>query len=88
VIELARAADAKIHFIHCTCPEEEIKKRFEARAVDPEKVSDGRWEIFLKQKKTFNPKEGLNDAQYYEIPTTKTVDSLVEGLNILLQIDK
>ena len=88
VIDLAGTADAKIHFIHCTCPDEVIKKRFKARAVDPEKVSDGRWEIFLEQKKNFNPKEGLNDAPYYEIPTIKSLDSLMEGLHKLLQTDK
>ena len=40
-------------FIHCICPDETVRERLARRAADPQAVSDGRWEIFLQQKKNF-----------------------------------
>jgi hypothetical protein len=44
---------SRMLFIHCICPDETVKERLARRAADPQAVSDGRWEIFLQQKKNF-----------------------------------
>ncbi|MEA1866741.1 MAG: hypothetical protein U9N19_01350 [Thermodesulfobacteriota bacterium] len=41
LIELAREAKADIHFILCTCPEQEIKKRLTQRARIETQVQTG-----------------------------------------------
>ncbi|MGC9338067.1 MAG: AAA family ATPase [Candidatus Cloacimonadia bacterium] len=51
---LAKKYSAKMIIIHCTCDEEAIKKRFSERAVG-KSVSDGRWEIYVQQKKDYVP---------------------------------
>jgi predicted kinase len=43
----------RLLFFHCVCPEEIVKKRLALRAADPGAVSDGRWEVFKQQKKSF-----------------------------------
>lgn len=49
-------------FIFCTCSEDEVRRRLELRIRDPAAVSDGRWEIYLHQKHTFElPDIGLED---------------------------
>ncbi len=53
LIELAEAAGARIHFIFCSCSEDVIRERLAARQTEDGSVSDGRWEIYLKQKEHF-----------------------------------
>jgi len=40
--------------IHCTCPEDKVKLYLENR-VKKKSISDGRWDIYLKQKDSFEP---------------------------------
>jgi hypothetical protein len=40
--------------VECICPDDVVKKRLEDR-VKKKSVSDGRWEIYLAQKTTFEP---------------------------------
>ena len=57
--DMARAAGAKLHFIHCACDEDTIRKRLAGRQEQGKSVSDGRWEIYLEQKKRFTDPSGL-----------------------------
>ena len=54
--DMARAVAAKHHatlvFLECTCPDEVVKQRLIER-LKKKTVSDGRWEIYREQKKTF-----------------------------------
>jgi branched-chain amino acid transport system ATP-binding protein len=56
--EMARGVATKHHaipiFISCTCPDEVVRRRLEER-LKKKSVSDGRWEIYHEQKKTFEP---------------------------------
>lgn len=45
---------AKLITVQCICPDEVVKKRLEDR-LRKKSVSDGRWEIYLSQKTTFEP---------------------------------
>jgi aminoglycoside phosphotransferase family enzyme/predicted kinase len=54
--DLARALAQKHHaaavFISCVCPDDVVKRRLEER-LKKKSVSDGRWEIYRHQQKTF-----------------------------------
>ncbi len=54
--DMARSVAQKHHataiFISCTCPDEVVKRRLEER-LKKKTVSDGRWEIYRQQQKTF-----------------------------------
>jgi aminoglycoside phosphotransferase family enzyme/predicted kinase len=40
--------------VQCVCPDDVVKKRLEDR-LKKKSISDGRWEIYLQQKTTFEP---------------------------------
>jgi uncharacterized protein len=51
---IAQKHHASMILVQCVCPDIVVKKRLEER-VKKKSVSDGRWEIYLKQKTTFEP---------------------------------
>lgn len=69
VRELARRHAFPVYFILCTCPEPLLKERLAGRARDPAAVSDGRWEIYLRQKEKFEPPTELNPGELVELET-------------------
>jgi aminoglycoside phosphotransferase family enzyme/predicted kinase len=81
LIELAREAAADIKFILCTCPEEEINRRLIDRAQIGDQVSDGRWEIYLRQKERFASTGGLGSDQLYVLRTDRPLDVLLNELD-------
>jgi len=85
---LAVGAGADIVFIHCTCPEELVRQRFEKRFSEDGRVSDGRMEIYLEQKRAFTPPEISPEAgshgRVVTLDTTGTVDEVLERLEGLL----
>jgi len=62
-IKIAEKNDTNCIFLFCNCPEEEVKKYLEKR-IRKKTISDGRWEIYIKQKQSFEP---LNNENYIEI---------------------
>ncbi len=80
LIEMARAAEADIHFIHCICDEETIKARLTQRQGQGGSVSDGRWEIYLKQKEHFDDLSHLSGEELIEIDTGRSVGQAAELL--------
>ncbi len=71
----------QVIFVHCTCPEEIVKERLAFRANDPHAVSDGRWDIYLKQKKDFAMPAELEEAG--RLVTLETNRALPELLQLL-----
>ncbi|VVB59090.1 Signal recognition particle 54 kDa protein [uncultured archaeon] len=47
--------------IQCVCPDDVVKKRLEDR-LRKKSISDGRWEIYLQQKTTFDPFSSEEDC--------------------------
>jgi len=78
VIECGNKNGARVQFILCQCAEEVVKRRLEQRARDPLAVSDGRWEIYLKQKKKFEPPEELEKKQLLILNTERELNELLE----------
>jgi predicted kinase len=81
LLELAKEAKASIHFILCTCPEQEIKERLTHRARIETQVSNGRWEIYLKQKEVFAPTDDLDQDHLMILPTNRPISELLDELN-------
>ena len=60
-VALATSLGVDYYVIECTCPEEIVKERLSKRMHEGTDASDGRWEIYVRQKLDF---EEIN-----EIPT-------------------
>ncbi len=84
VRKLAERLAVPLYFVLCICPEEEMKHRMELRARDPHAVSDGRWEIYLKQKERYRPPAELPAGTLLTIETLGTVEALVRRLDEML----
>lgn len=87
VKELATRLGCPAYFVQCLCPEELMKERMATRAKDPTAVSDGRWEIYLKQRERFRQPDELGPQELLTINTDKPVAELLEDLAKSLRIE-
>ena len=77
---MAAAMGVRCVFIFCTCPEDEVRRRLALRARDPEAVSDGRWEIYLHQRQSFElPDTGL-EGDCIQLNTNQSIEILLQWL--------
>lgn len=77
VLACGRQQGAIVRFILCYCSDSEVKRRLEMRARDPLAVSDGRWDIYLKQKESFEPPDELKGDQLLLLDTEADPDVLL-----------
>ena len=82
---LAQRLGLRLYCILCVCPEEEMKRRMAKRALDPLAVSDGRWEIYLKQKERFEPPAELSPEQLITLSTDLPVETVLQQLSAQLE---
>jgi len=82
---LAQRMGVRLYCILCVCPEEEMKRRMAKRALDPQAVSDGRWEIYLKQKERFEAPTELGPNQLITLSTDLPVDAVLAKLSAHLE---
>lgn len=73
--------EVDIYFIYCHCEDDTVKERLEKRASDPDAVSDGRWEIFLMQKKTFTPPGSIEHAKLLFLDTDRPLEKLLADID-------
>ena len=78
---LAKNLDSRVCFILCQCSEDEMKRRMSLREQDSAAVSDGRWEIYLKQKQRFEPPVELAASELLTIDTRAPLADLLEELD-------
>lgn len=84
--ELAGHLNVPVFFILCECAEEVMKQRMEMRSLDPDAVSDGRWEIYLQQKKRFELPDELDPSRFFRINTDMPVNDALDKLENWLKI--
>jgi len=84
VWDLATSMACRVCFILCTCPEKEMKRRMATRGKDPAAVSDGRWEVYLEQKKRFEPPDEIHAGELIVIDTRAPVPQLLKRLQDLV----
>jgi uncharacterized protein len=77
VRRLAERLGAKPLFILCACSEAETKRRLALRANDPNAVSDGRWEIFVRQRETFAQPDELPPEMLLRLNTEAEPEALL-----------
>ncbi len=87
VRELAGSCGANLVFIHCTCPEEVALERMKRRLKASGEVSDGRQEIYQKQKTIFVPPDGSEAHKVIELDTTKSIEEILSDLERRVQPD-
>jgi aminoglycoside phosphotransferase family enzyme/predicted kinase len=88
VQDFADQMNVPFFMIEVICPEEEVKKRLFDRILQLEEPSDGRWEIYLSQKKIQDPVAGISSERHFLIDTAKNKDLLFEvEKKILLDIE-
>ncbi|PID41097.1 MAG: hypothetical protein CR981_04755 [Proteobacteria bacterium] len=75
---------ARICFIYCYCAEETVKKRLLQRQKDPSAVSDGRWDVYMMQKKTFSLPDRLDGADLFTLDTTADLAVLCAEVDALI----
>jgi len=80
VRNLARSLHCAVYFILCQCSEAEMKRRMDEREKDPAAVSDGRWEVYLQQKKRFEPPDELAPSELVTIDTQAPLEELLAEL--------
>jgi len=83
---LARRFSVPFYIIMTSSPEPEIRKRLSERLTSPAEASDGRWELFGKQKEEFEP-VGADESEQIcldtSIPLPDTIDRILDKLGIL-----
>ncbi len=80
VKELANDLNCQVYFILCQCPEAEMKRRMDMREKDPAAISDGRWEIYQKQKKRFQAPDELAASELIILDTRASLEELLKDL--------
>ncbi len=80
VKELANDLNCQVYFILCQCPEAEMKRRMDTREKDSAAISDGRWEIYQKQKKRFQAPDELSDSELIILDTQVSLEELLKDL--------
>jgi predicted kinase len=85
VLELAGRLGVAARFILCSCSDREVKHRLDLRAKDPNAVSDGRWDIYVRQKDNFESPGELGPDHFLQLATEAEPDQLVNRLDTLLK---
>jgi aminoglycoside phosphotransferase family enzyme/predicted kinase len=69
-MRLAARLGAEFCVVECWCPEEELRRRLEARVARGGAVSDGRWELIAQQRQVFEPLFDVPPWQHLRVDTT------------------
>lgn len=80
------AQSARLAFIYCHCREETTKQRLALRARDPAAVSDGRWEIFVKQRELFDYPDDLDGKLLLDLDTEASLVALHRKIAAFLEM--
>lgn len=75
---------ARVLFVFCSCNEETVKVRLAERALDPSSVSDGNWEVYLRQQKLFEFPGELTEEMLFQVSTEQAPERLADELDRLL----
>jgi predicted kinase len=69
IVRLAEKHRVPLVLIHCVASDETTEKRLAQREAEGKDVSDGRWEIYSKQKAAFEPINELPPANCLKLNT-------------------
>ncbi len=76
LIRLAQKHGVRLFVIHCVASEETTKERLRQRALEEKDISDGRWEIYVRQAAAYQP---LDDIPALELNTERPLEQLARA---------
>jgi predicted kinase len=79
IVRLAEKHKVPLLLIHCAASDETTEKRLAQREAEGKDVSDGRWEIYSKQKAAFEPISELPLVNCFKLNTEAPLDELVRA---------
>ncbi|MCK9229096.1 MAG: AAA family ATPase [Syntrophales bacterium] len=86
---IAKRQGADFLVIECVCPEEEIRARLDRRQRKGNEASDGRWELYESQKKSFEPLKDILPGEHVLVDTSRPLaDSLMDALRRIRRLDR
>ena len=85
---LAGRLGVDLFFVLCNCPEDVTMERLAIRSRDPAAVSDGRPEIYWKQKERFELPEELGKDELVKLSTVGPVADLLDKLDRFFEVDQ
>lgn len=85
VLNIANEIGIKVFVVETICKDEDIKKRLNTRIKDKEQASDGRWEIYSRQKEVFETIDEISDEFHIIIDTTEPLEVCIKKVSERLQ---
>jgi aminoglycoside phosphotransferase family enzyme/predicted kinase len=79
IYALAAKHNVPMVWIHCASRDEVTRERLRRRSEEGRDLSDGRWEIYLKQQSAFDPLEELPQDIHLSLDTEASPDALARG---------
>ena len=83
--ETARRCKTPLLAIECVCSDDEIKRRLDARLYEEKNISDGRWEIYKQQKKSFEVITELSKKEHLRVNADKSLSSIMDSITIAIE---
>jgi uncharacterized protein len=77
-LTLAQEVDADFLLVECTCGDEIIRERLARRMHNNNQPSDGRWELFPKQKEDFEKFEEVASRRHLTLDTHFSLDDCLK----------
>jgi len=73
----AHICGAGFYAVECRCDEKIIKERLSSRRDTP---SDGTWDVYLEQKKVFEPPDEILAERHIVVDTAKPIERIVNKI--------
>src|SRR5215467_13494225 len=86
IIRLAEKHKVPLLLIHCVASDETTKKRLAQREAERKDVSDGRWEIYLKQKSAYQPINEVAPTNCLKLDTELSPEELARASEKFLRM--
>jgi len=85
IVRLAAKHKVPLLIIHCSTSEATTEQRLRLRAAQGMDVSDGRWEIYLAQKATYEPMDEFTPESVLELETDAPLEHLMRDCQAFLR---
>jgi hypothetical protein len=85
ILRLAEKQGIALFMIHCSVDDETAQKRLAQRQAEGKDLSDGRWEIYLKQRDAFEEVAEVPAEARLELNTDAPVELLISGCEKFLR---
>jgi len=69
-MEMAKKLGIRFYILECVCPDEITRQRLQKRVRENDNASDGRWELFRRQKNDFDVINEIPSDCYLKIDTS------------------